>query len=91
MPSSHENEDDFINQQQIEVLRKKVAEYESRIYSQQNIFKNFKVKDYESGHVFEQKVIYDLKSENERLKRLVSGKMNNPNVHVHTHTNIEQE
>lgn len=32
------------------------------------------MRDYESSYVFEQKIIYDLKSENERLRSLLSGK-----------------
>ena len=50
MPSDHE--EDFITQQQIEVLRKKVSEYESRLFSQQAMLKNFKPRDYESGYIF---------------------------------------
>lgn len=55
------------------MLRKKVAEYESRLNSSntQNMIKTYKTRDYESIHVFEQKVIYDLKAENERLKSLL--------------------
>lgn len=71
-----QSEEDLINQQQIEVLRKKIAEYESRLFND-NFTKNvsgYKVRDYESSYVFEQKVIYDLKSENERLKALLSGR-----------------
>lgn len=60
---SNQTEDDFINQQQIEVLRKKVAEYESRLYNQGGSkFSNYKLRDYESTQVFEQKALYDLKS-----------------------------
>lgn len=35
------------------------------------MIKNYKTRDYNSIHVFEQKVIYDLKTENERLKSLL--------------------
>ena len=51
-----------------------MAEYESKLFSLQSLLKNYKVKDYESGHVFEQKIIYDLKTENERLKGIIATK-----------------
>jgi hypothetical protein len=51
MPEGTPNEEDFINQQQIEVLRKKVAEYESKLYAQ-NSKLNFKARDFESGQLF---------------------------------------
>jgi hypothetical protein len=32
---------------------------------------SYKVRDYENMHIFEQKVIYELKTENEKLKSLL--------------------
>lgn len=62
---NNQAEEDFINQQQIEVLRKKVAEYESRLFNfNGSRINNFKSRDYESTHVFEQRAIYELKAEN---------------------------
>lgn len=45
-------------------MRKKVAEYETRLFNQNSskLANNYKVRDYESQYVFEQKVIYDLKN-----------------------------
>lgn len=49
-------------------MKKKVHEYEVKLlYS--NLGRN-----YENSSVFEQKVIYDLKNENERLRMMISGK-----------------
>jgi len=35
--------------------------------------KTYQMRDYDSVHVFEQKIIYDLKAENERLKLVLGG------------------
>lgn len=37
--------------------------------------KAYKARDYNSIHVFEQKVIYDLKSENQRLRSMLGGNL----------------
>ena len=69
--SGNQKEEDFINQQQIEVLRKKVAEYESKLHHYSNYSKtniNYQIsdynKDYDAVRIFENKLIYDLKKEN---------------------------
>ena len=69
--SGNQKEEDFINQQQIEVLRKKVAEYESKLHHYSNHSKtniNYQIsdynKDYDAVRIFENKLIYDLKKEN---------------------------
>ena len=67
MDDPAKNEENIMNQQQIEGLKKQIAEYESRIYKQNNSKTpciNFRGHDFVNGHVFEQKIVYELKSEN---------------------------
>lgn len=57
--------EDIVSQQQIQMLKKKVAEYEARIYHNlDSLSTGYKSRDYDSIHVFEERVIYDLKAEN---------------------------
>lgn len=90
--SGNHKEEDFINQQQIEVLRKKVAEYEAKIhhyssYSKTNM--NYQIsdynKDYDAVRIFENKLIYNLKKENEMLRENQGG-----NYHSLSSNNIKQ-
>lgn len=49
------------------------------------MLKNFKMRDYESGYIFEQKIIYDLKTENERLKAMMGGRTQPPPEQSHNY------
>jgi len=47
------------------MLKKRLAEYEAKLsYNAESLMKTYRLRDYESVHVFEQKAIYDLKAEN---------------------------
>lgn len=48
------------------------------------LLRNYKIRDYESINVFEQKVIYDLKNENERLRAMLGGESYWKNASIET-------
>lgn len=75
------------------MLRKKIGEYESRLHSYSQINKvginatssyGVQQKDYDAVRIFENKLIYDLKKENEMLREQASGtgRTNANNQHV---------
>lgn len=56
----------------MENLSQKIIDYESRILNPKNL--DFKVKDKKANQVFERKVIYDLKKENDLLREELEGR-----------------
>lgn len=58
---------------EMENLNKQIADYESRMVFQTHNF-DFKVKDKKANQIFERHVIYELKEENDMLRRELEGK-----------------
>lgn len=66
--------DNYISQQQLDTLHKKIEHYESQILNQGGVIYdklNNKTYDYYNGKVFEETLIYELKKDNEKLMQMV--------------------
>lgn len=66
--------DNYISQQQLETLHKKIQHYENQILNQGGTIYdklNNKTYDYFNGKVFEETLIYELKKDNEKLMKMV--------------------
>lgn len=68
------------NLEEIEYLKHKITEYETKISSMgYQKHQNYRISDIEHTQVFEKKVIYQLKVENEALKKQLGyNQMKNP-------------
>lgn len=67
--------DNYVNEQQVAKLRKTINELEEKVYQKGGLIYNEldnKVISYDNGKIFEQRLIYELKKDNQKMVKMLA-------------------